>query len=120
MTVLTEGNISMNGNGNFTAYYDNLFLISLKDIRLSGTPQASGDLGAILTREQITTVGNTFIRGTILAADLENSSAFVEETKIGGNFNIEYNGGFNTSFPVFDPNNIQYKFEPTFSGYEER
>ena len=40
MTLLTEGNISMNGSGNFTAYYDNFFLIALKDISLSGTPQA--------------------------------------------------------------------------------
>jgi hypothetical protein len=120
MTLLTEGNISTNGNGNFTAYYDNFFLFALKDISLSGTPQASGDLGAILAREQIKTVGNTFIRGTILAADLESSSSFVEKTTIGGNFDIEYNGGFVTSFPVFDPDNIKYKFEPMFSGYEER
>ena len=44
----------------------------------------------------------------------------VDETQIGGNFDIEYNGGFIMSIPVFDPNDIKYKFEPMFSGYEER
>jgi hypothetical protein len=120
MTVVSEGNIGINGNGNYTAYYDSFFLISLKDILLSGTPQESGDLGAIMAREQIKAEGTTFIRGPVFAADLDCASDFVTSNEISGTFDIEYNGGFTTSFPVFDPSDIQYDFDPTFSAYEER
>ena len=100
--------------------YNNLFLVSLKDILLSGTPQDAGDLGAILAREQIKAEGNTFVRGPIMAADLDNASPFVTETSVEGTFDVEYNGGFETKFPVFNPDDFKFKFDPVFSGYEER
>ncbi len=129
MTVLSEGNVSMSGNGDFTPYYENFFLISLRDIKISGTPQATKDLGVILAREQILTTGNAYIRGVVVAADLDDASGFVdsttisdmlEETRITGNFKIEYNGGYTTSFPVYDPNGNRFVLDPTFSAYEER
>jgi len=129
MTVLTEGNVTLSGNGEFTAYYDHYFIVSLKDIRVSGTPQETGDLGIIMAREQVKTTGNAFIRGTIIAADLDNASGFVESTTISdmldqsmitGNFTVEYNGNYTTSFPIYDPNANKFKLDPTFAAYEER
>jgi hypothetical protein len=129
MTVLSEGNVTMSGNGDFTPYFENFFLISLHDIKISGTPQQTGDLGVIVAREQIMTTGNAFIRGVVVAADLDNASEFVdtttvsdmlEESMITGNFGIEYNGGFTTDFPVYDPNANRFVLDPTFSAYEER
>ncbi|MHC4944532.1 MAG: hypothetical protein ACYTG7_16060 [Planctomycetota bacterium] len=130
MTVLAEGNVDMSGNGDFTSYYENLFLVSLHDIKLSGTPQQTGDLGIVLAREQVETVGNVFIRGTILAADLDNASNYVESTIVAsdiiekslitGNFDIEYNGNYTTSLPVYDPLANRFKLDPSFAAYEER
>jgi hypothetical protein len=130
MTVLSEGNISISGNGMFNPYYENFFIVSLHDIKLSGTPQETGDVGVILAREQIKASGNVFVRGTIMAADLDNASSFVEDTTLAedmildttitGNFDIEYNGGFSTSLPIYDPNAGKYKLDPTFCAYEER
>jgi len=129
MTVLSEGNVTISGNGKFTSYYQDFFLVSLKDIKLSGTPQQGGSLGIILAREQVQATGNVDIKGAILAADLDNASGFVESTSISdliatslisGNFDIEYNGGLTTTLPVYDPNSGKFKFDPTFSAYEER
>jgi hypothetical protein len=120
MTVVSEGNIGINGNGKYTSYYDSFFLISLKDISLSGTPQEGGDLGAIMAREQIKAEGTTYIKGPVFAADLDCASSFVTSNEIAGTFDVEYNGGFTTNFPIFDPNNFHYDFDPTFCAYEER
>lgn len=130
MTVLTEGNVAMSGNGQFNSYYNDYFLVSLHDIELSGTPQTTGDLGIIIAREQVKATGNVFVRGMIMACDLDNASAYVDDTliasdevtqtSIAGNFDVEYNGGFSTTFPVFTPGSNKYKLDPTFSAYEER
>jgi hypothetical protein len=120
MTVVSEGNVAFNGNGKYTSYYDNFFLVSLKDIKLSGTPQESGDLGAVMAREQIMAEGTTFIRGTVMAADMAHDSIFVTSTTVSGTFDVEYNGGFSTNFPMFDPNSKRYKFDPDFAAYEEQ
>jgi hypothetical protein len=120
ITEITEGNIAISGNGNFTPYYEKFFAIALQDIKLQGNPAGGGELGAVLAREQIMTEGNSFLRGTILAADLDHNSDFVLATTVQGTFDVEYNGGFTSSFPVFNPDDFKYKFDPTFSGYEER
>jgi hypothetical protein len=125
MSVLCESNICFSGNGKYTPYYDCLFLVSLMDIQISGTPSETGDVGVIMAREQIEISGNTFIRGVIMAADLDDASnnitsTLVEENTIMGNVEIEYNGGYTTSFPIYDPNSNKYKLDPVLSAYEER
>jgi hypothetical protein len=120
ITVFSEGNIIMAGHGNFRAYHDDLFLVGLKDIRLSGTPQLFGELGAVFAREQVECIGNTFIRGVVLAGDWDDASSLVTTNTITGNFGVRYNGGFSTGLPVIDPNDKNYAFDPTLSSYEER
>jgi hypothetical protein len=120
ITVLAEGNISLNGNGKWEPYYEKFFLVSLKDVLIAGTPQESGDIGVILAREQVKTSGTAFVRGIIMAADLDDTGSFITETLITGNFDIEYNGEYVTPIPIVDPGSNRYKFDPTFSAYEER
>jgi len=55
-----------------------------------------------------------------VAADLDDVSDFVTATTIAGTFDIEYNGGFTTNIPVFDPQDPHFKLDPVFCAYEER
>jgi hypothetical protein len=120
VSVLSEGNISLTGNGEYTAYYEDCFAISLQDVDISGTPQGNPDLGVIYAREQVSCLGDASVRGVVIAADLDCASNLVTSNVIGASFFVEYNGGFSTNIPLINPQDYPYKFDPTFCAYEER
>jgi len=121
LTVISEGNIRVAGNGSYASNHPgSLLFIAGGDIALSGTPQSGGQSmqGIIAAREQVDQRGTSDVIGVIMASNLDNGFDMVTDTDMRGTPNVHYDGGITPPLPIYIPTN-RYVLDPHFAAYEE-
>ena len=95
LTIISEGNIRIQGTPSLWPDTPGILLISNKDIDIAGNPGSTLSQGAIRAHEQIELSGSVAISGSVMAEDAAHTSSLVTSNMINGNVSITYNGGLN-------------------------
>lgn len=108
ISVISTGNMTINGNANFTpwlagpraldlsplqppfARVDLLFLAGT-DFKLNGTAASVNLTGVIYAGEQVDLRGNGSFEGQIVARNRANVDSLITSNAIGGNFTLNFN-----------------------------
>ena len=103
ITLITEGNIDISGNGVLEADTPGLLFVTDKDLDWTGGHDQVGAEALILVHEQIRLRGNLSLRGAIVIEDAADISDLVTSTNIGaaGNVTVTNSGTLlSTDFAV--------------------
>ena len=94
ITLITEGNIDISGNGVLEADTPGLLFVTDKDLDMTGGRDQVGAEALILVHEQVRLRGNISLRGQIVIENAADISDLVTTTGIGaaGNPSITNNG----------------------------
>lgn len=103
VSVLAEGYIEMSGSPCISPHPSggNIACMSGKDLKMRGST-SSALVGLFAAHEQVSLVGTPTVNGCVIAEDKEDTCSLVTSSStvdvdIGGNANINYDGGLTTA-----------------------
>lgn len=93
LSIIAEGYIDISGSPNLTPFLPETFLVTNKDLEISGTLSTPVNVeGQVLVREQAFIHGNVALAGQVIIQDASTTCTLVTSNTISGSVTITYNG----------------------------